>query len=141
MAKHEEKTTGAMMPLFRPLLDIEPKLVAGLASSVTVGAIITAGQQLGLAIPSWLAVLIVIGVYLLAGYLTRSRIPVPIDSGLTAQQVALVGGASAVGAELGDGDLRAAAEAAFAAVGIPVDDDGNVTDLTHPLVAGADPAS
>lgn len=139
MAKHETTTAAkgtTSRAIIRPLTEIDPKVLAGFASSISVGAIITAGKAVGLAIPTWLALLIVILVYLVTAYITKTRIPVPDDSGLTVQQAALVNGASAVGAELSEEDYRAAAQAAFEAAGIALDDGGKAIDESHPLIAG-----
>jgi hypothetical protein len=139
MAKHETKTGTTFRSLVRDWRDIDPKVIAGLASSITVSAIITAGAAVGVAVPNWVAFVIVIAVTFGASYLTKSRVQIADDSGLTAQQAAIAAHVAAAGDALGDEDLQAAAREAFAAAGIALDDDGLVVDTSHPLVADKAP--
>lgn len=124
MAKHEK----LLLPILRDWKDIDPKVIAGFASSVTVGAIITAGAAVGIDVPVWLASAIVIAVYFAASYWTKTKVPVADNSGLSAQNRALAEAASTVGDELEEGDLRSALSAAFVAAGHRLNDKGEVID-------------
>jgi hypothetical protein len=139
MAEHEKVVATNYVAILRNWKEVDPKVWAGLAGSVTVGGIVTVGATLGLTIPNWVAFLIVALVTFVASYLTKTKIPVPDDSGLTAQQAAAISKVAESGDELADADYQAAAAAAFAAAGIALDDSGKVVDTSHPLVQASPP--
>lgn len=137
MADHAKTSkTHMSVDILRPWSKIDPKVIAGFASSVTVGGIVTAANFAGWDIPVPVASAIVILVYGLTAYWTKTRIPVADDSGLTARQTVIAEHAVNVGVDMADSDFYAAAQGAFEAAGIALDKDGSVTDTEHPLVKG-----
>lgn len=138
MAEHEKTRTSMSLSITRAWNDIDPKVIVGAASSITVGAVVSAGALVGWDVPVPLAAAIVIVVYFVASYLTRSKVPVADDSGLTAQQAAVAASAASAGDALADEDWQQLAVDAFHAAGLALDPDGVVEDPEHPLVAGAD---
>lgn len=137
MADHKSKAvTTNYVAILRSWREIDPKVIVGAASSVTVGAIVSAGSAVGWDVPTWLAAAIVIAVYFVASYWTKTKIPVADDSGLTAQQAAIAVGATSVGVELSEDDVKGAIREAFKTAGVALDENDEVIDKSHPLIAG-----
>ncbi len=122
MSKHELAT----VPIERPWSKIDPKVIVGAVSSLTVGGVVSVGAAVGLTIPTWVAALVVIVAYFVASYLTKTRIPVANNAGLSAEYVDAGNAAAAAGAEAAEGDLNDAIAKAFHSAGYILDADGNV---------------
>lgn len=129
MPKHETRKRAVAVnyvAILRNWREIDPKVLVGFASSITVTGVITAGASLGWDVPTWAAGAIVAGVYGLTAYWTKTKIPVADDSGLSAQQALAAAAAVDAGVDLAGGDVEGAVAGAFHAAGYTLDEHGNV---------------
>ena len=73
--------TVAVSILKRDWNDIEPKLLAFLATGLTATAVVSAGDYVGVHLPDGVAALIVLVVGAIAGYVksSTSKVPAPVE--------------------------------------------------------------